>query len=168
MTQSSHKQSSQKQVPVKPDMTQKHVSLFGPHSLLGLRHELDTLFDGFFSGSPFKGDQDLMPRMDVNESEKTFALSAELPGMTANDIDLSISDGQLIIKGEKKEEQVSDEDDRHLTERHYGSIYRALALPRWVDENSIQATYDNGVLKVTLQKGGDKEKGIQTVKINAK
>ena len=77
----------------------------------------------------------------------------------------SIGDGQLVIKGEKKERSESHEKGRHLMERHYGSVYRMLSLPEDVDEASIEATYDKGVLSITMKKVEVKKKATKNVKI---
>jgi len=158
------------------------------HPLLGLRQEVDSLFDNFFSNfslGPFARYRDdfdpfrkigaaltpshgFMPSMDVKETDKEFRVSAELPGMDEGDIELSLADGQLVIKGEKKEETKTDEEGHHLMERHYGSIYRSLAMPEEVDEDSVEATYDKGVLTVTLKKMESKKKAAKSVKIKTR
>jgi len=178
-----------KKVPPTPnDMETLPDPQAGQHPLLGLRQEVDSLFDNFFSSfslGPFGRDHNLfdpfrriggavtpkggfMPSMDIKETDKEFRVSAELPGMEEADIELSLSDGQLVIKGEKKEETKSDEEGRHLMERHYGSIYRSLPLPDDVDEDSIEATYDKGVLAITLAKMLSKKKVVKSVKIKTK
>lgn len=160
----------------------------GKHPLLELRREVDSLFENFFSNfslGPFGRDRDLfdafrkfgptatsgydlMPSMDVKETDTEFHVSAELPGMEEDDIELTLADGQLVIKGQKKEETKSDDDGHHLMERRYGSIYRSLPLPDGVDENSVEATYDKGVLNVTLKKTKSKKKAARSVKIKTR
>ncbi len=158
------------------------------HPLLDLRQEVDSLFDNFFSsfslgpfgrygaefdpfrrlGTALTSGRGFMPSADVTETDKEFRVSFELPGMDEGDIELSLRDGQLVVKGEKKEEKKTDDEDRHLMERHYGSIYRSLPLPKGVDEESVEATYEKGVLEVTLKKTETPEKTGKTVKIKTK
>jgi HSP20 family molecular chaperone IbpA len=77
--------------------------------------------------------------------------------MTMEDIDISVSDGLLTIKGEKKAEKEVKEEDRYCSERVYGSFRRTLSVPRDLDESNIHATYDNGVLEVLLPKAEQKK-----------
>ena len=164
-------------IPAKKDLPPSEITHPRHHPLLGLRQEVDSLFDNFFthfSLDPFRRmdlglmrSPDLMPSMDVKETDKELRVSAELPGMNEEDIELSLNDGKLIIKGEKKEENLTENENRHLTERRFGSIYRSLALPDDVDEDSVEATYDKGILMVTLKKVKSKGKKNKTVKIRA-
>lgn len=177
-----------KDLPTTKDPATLPSSQAGQHPLLGLRQEVDSLFDNFFSSfslGPFGRDRDLfdpfrkfgaaltskcdvMPSMDIRETDKEYRVSAELPGMKESDIELSLVDGQLVIKGEKKEEIKSDDEDRHLMERRYGAVYRSLPLPDGVDEDSVDATYDKGVLMVTLKKTEAKKRAARNVKIKTR
>ena len=179
---------AKKEMPTAKDTKTLPASHGEQHPLLGLRQEIDSLFDNFFSSfslGPFGRDRDLfdpfrkigaavtptrgfMPSMDIRETDKEFRVSAELPGMDEGDIELSLTDGQLVIKGEKKEEKKSDDEGHHLMERHYGSVYRSLPLPDGIDEDSIEATYDKGVLAVTLKKNETKKKAVKNVKIKTR
>jgi HSP20 family protein len=177
-----------KDPPASKDMETGPTSLVGQHPLLGLRQEVDSLFDNFFSsfslgpfgsyasefdpfrklGTKLTSARGYMPSMDIKETDKEFKVSAELPGMDEADIELSLSDGRLVIKGEKKEEKKSEEEDHHLMERHYGSIYRSLPLPEGIIEDSIEAVYDKGILEITVKKSDTKEKVAKTVKIKTR
>ena len=175
---------AKKVLPATKDVENKIAFHLGKHPLHELRHEVDSLFDNFFSnfslGSFGRGHdlldpirkaapaRDLMPSMDVTETDKEFRASAEMPGMDEGDIDLAITDHQLIIKGEKKEETKSNEEGHRLMERHYGSIYRSVALPDGVDEDSVDATYEKGVLTVTMKKAKSKKKAAKSIKIKSK
>jgi len=103
-----------------------------------------------------------VPAIDIIESAKEFLLTAELPGMDQKDIDVSVEDGMLTIRGEKTEEKKEGEEDKkgYLYERTYGSFQRSFALPPLVDGANVAAEFDKGVLKIHLPKSADaKPKG---------
>lgn len=91
-------------------------------------------------------------KFDIKEDDKAVKVSAELPGIDENDIELTFEDGVLTVKGEKKSEKEEKDDDHYLSERHYGSFYRAFRVPSSVNEDKIKASFDKGVLKVALPK----------------
>lgn len=121
-----------------------------------LRTEIDRLFDDFgrpgqsiFSSS--RGSLP-MPALEMVEDDKAYRLTAELPGLKEDDVDISVADGVLTISGEKKEESERKEKGFMLSERRYGSFQRQVGLPTDVDPNGIKAKFDKGVLTVTLAK----------------
>ena len=137
-------------------LAQPDLSVFGT-----LQREVDRLFDDFTRGvGPLAngGSDSLMPNMDISETDKEFAITAELPGLERKDVDISLEDNVLTIRGEKKEEISPDDKEKdknknvHVSERSYGVFYRVLALPMKVDPASAQATMSNGVLKITIPK----------------
>ena len=89
---------------------------------------------------------------NVFEKEDKFVVKAELPGMREDDIDVSVVGDTLTIKGEKKTEAEVKEDDYYHCERSYGSFFRSVALPSHVDAKKIEASYEEGVLEITLPK----------------
>lgn len=91
-------------------------------------------------------------QVDVAESDKELKVSAELPGINEDDINVRVSDGMLVISGEKKAESTVDEKGYILHERSFGRVERALPLPDGIDANAAQATFKNGVLNVTIPK----------------
>ncbi|AUG53357.1 Hsp20/alpha crystallin family protein [Thalassospira marina] len=93
----------------------------------------------------------LNPRIDVHESDTAIELSAELPGVEQQDVDVSVLEGVLTIKGEKKSARESDEGAR-VVERSYGSFIRSFRLPDTVDADNISAAFKNGVLTLSLPK----------------
>ena len=125
-----------------------------PFSLL--RREMDSLFDNFFSGfdiEPFGNRMGAFsPKIDVTENDKEIKISAELPGMDDKDIDLSLQNDMLTIKGEKKEEKEDKGKDYYKVERSYGSFSRSIPLPAEVDTNKADAKFKKGVLSITLPK----------------
>ena len=90
--------------------------------------------------------------MDVKESAEAVVVKAEVPGIDAQDINISVTGDVLTIKGEKKSEREEKEANYHLVERNYGSFSRSLKLPAAVDVDNITAKYDKGVLTVTCPK----------------
>lgn len=130
------------------------------------RNELDRVFEQFGQSlSPWWGGENVkLPSVDIIEDDKTFALTAELPGLSAEDVDVSLDGRTLVIKGEKQQETKTDEKNHHLTERSYGSFERSFYLPDGVDADAINATVAKGVLTVTLPKlptTADKAKKIE-------
>jgi HSP20 family protein len=93
-----------------------------------------------------------MPAVDVFEKEDRFVVKAELAGMKEDDIDVSVVADTLSIKGEKKSETEVKEEDYYRCERSYGSFYRSIPLPSNVDADKIEASFEDGVLEVTLPK----------------
>jgi HSP20 family protein len=124
------------------------VSLFG-----SLYRDIDRLFDEF-ARAPLAGQAqvNLVPSIDVSETDREIVVSAEMPGLERGDVDISIEDDVLTIRGEKNIEQEKDDKNYHVSERSYGVFYRALQLPPGVDTSKIQASMSNGVLKVTIPK----------------
>ena len=123
-----------------------------------LQREIDRVFDEFTRGVPMFATQALMnilPSVDVAETEKEIEITAELPGLEREDVEISLEDDMLTIRGEKKvEAEQGDKKDRnhHLSERSYGVFYRVLQLPPGIDPSTVKATLSNGVLKVTIPK----------------
>ena len=95
-----------------------------------------------------------VPATEIVESAEELTLTAELPGMDQKNIDVSIEDGVLTLRGEKVEEKKESEPDKkfYLFERNYGSFERSFALPSVIDTNKITAAFDKGVLKIHLPK----------------
>ena len=93
-----------------------------------------------------------MPRVDVIEREKEYCIKAEMPGLSEKDVEVTVSDGRLTIRGEKKEERQEEKENYYLSERSYGSFQRSFQLPDTVDKDKIEATSKNGVLTIRLPK----------------
>jgi len=90
--------------------------------------------------------------MDVKETDKEIVVEAELPRIEDKDISLSLRDGVLTIRGEKKLERDEENENYRMTERRHGSFQRSVQVPDTVDEDKVEASFDNGVLKVRLPK----------------
>lgn len=98
-----------------------------------------------------------LPRVDFSEMDGSYELTAELPGMTIDDVECTLSGNLLTVKGEKQEDKEDERKGYHLQERRYGSFMRSFPLPEDVNANKIEATVSNGVLKVKLPKDKKKE-----------
>lgn len=122
-----------------------------------LHNEIDRLFEDYFNGNRLPSmkarfESMLAPDIDVSETDKEIQVSAELPGVEEKDVDVTLADGRLTIKGEKKQESEEKDKEFHRVERSYGSFERTLSLPDEIDENKVSATFKNGVLSVTIAK----------------
>jgi HSP20 family protein len=138
-----------------PDMTRMLQLVPSRRSFLSLIPEMD-LFDRFFDDfslpSLFDEDRLLVPAFDISETENEYVISGELPGIDAEDLDVTILDGRLTIKGEKKQETEEKDENYHRVERHYGSFERSFRIPENVKEDKLEATYKDGILRLTLPK----------------
>lgn len=138
-----------------------------------MRTEMDRLFDSFLGrGFPsmaslarFGEASGVTPHIDVRETEKEIVVEAELPGIDEKDVSVTLHDDVLTIKGEKKSERDEMKDSYHLTERSYGSFQRAFRLADSVDPEKVQASFDKGVLKVTLAKRPEAVKAEKRIPI---
>jgi HSP20 family protein len=92
------------------------------------------------------------PAVDVAERDKTFEITAELPGLDEKNVEVKVANGMLTIKGEKKEEKEEKKKDYYLSERRYGSFERRFQIPDGVETDKIEATFKKGLLTVTLPK----------------
>src|SRR6266446_1674598 len=122
-----------------------------------LRGELNSFFDmPFWSGFGRAGQlfTGWSPALDLYESGDHFVATVELPGMRKEDIDISLHDGTLTISGERKGESTNGEKAQR-TERYVGTFRRSIALPTRVDASKVNATYQDGILKVTLLKADE-------------
>lgn len=147
----------------------------GRDAVLDLRRQMDSLFDDFFQRS-FSLDHtlsegkwagDFAPRIDLSETRKAITVSAELPGMEPEDVEISIDRNLLTLSGEKKAEKEDMGDHHYRLERSFGSFRRSIPLPAEVDENKISAKMKNGVLKVTLPKSRELQQKDKRISIKA-
>ena len=132
----------------------RDASLMRPDfGLFGLHREIDRLFSDFAQGiGPNGTPANIIPNIEITESDKTIEVNAEMPGLERKDVEISIEDDTLTIRGEKKvEENQKDKNVQH-SERVYGVFMRVLQLPSGIDPSSVQATMSNGVLKITIPK----------------
>lgn len=134
-----------------------------PFESLNMQREINRMFDNFFRG----GIQDdgaisfLTPAVDIAEGDSDYTVRVELPGVSKDDVKITMQDNILTIRGEKKlvrttqssgEEKEARESNYHRTERSFGSFQRSFTLPTHVKSDKIEATYKDGILTVTLPK----------------
>jgi HSP20 family protein len=155
-------------VPVKAGVTTPALWAFDPFT--SLRREMDRMFDEFRSGFgrfwpelPSASLSSMTPTMDVTETEKEYEVTAELPGLEEKDVDITVADGMLVIRGEKKIDHEEKGKDFHVVERRYGSFSRSLELPAGVDASTIKATLEKGVLSVSIPKKAADVKKIEVM-----
>ena len=133
-----------------------------------MRKEMDRFWDSFFDGGLRRRTEEggeWLPSLDVAETKDELVVKAEVPGMEPKDIDISLSDGVLTIKGEKKQEKEEKEADYHLVERSYGAFTRSVRLPKEVQSDKISASYKDGILNVTLPKSEKAKKKEIKIKV---
>jgi len=125
-----------------------------PSALAAFREEVNDLFSRFFEGEgwPFSREGGWTPALDIAERDDAIVVEAELPGMSAEDIDISVEGDTLIIRGEKMQQREEKGETYYHTERRYGSFKRTIPLPSTVEADKIEATHKDGVLKITLPK----------------
>jgi HSP20 family protein len=128
---------------------------------------MDRLWNRVFGETPLARTftEEWSPRVDLTETKDSFVVNAELPGLDAKDVDVSISGNIITIKGEKKKEEEEKNDHNHYVERYYGSFQRSFQLPANVQTDKIDATFDKGVLKVTLPKTEEAKKKEIEIKV---
>ena len=125
------------------------------NAFMSLQHEIDRLFDDFtrkFPAFSTGGAAELLPNLDVTETDKQIEITAELPGLEEKDVQVNLADNILTIRGEKKAEKEEKDKTYRLVERSYGSFVRSLELPEGVNADAIKASIEKGVLKVTVPK----------------
>jgi HSP20 family protein len=130
--------------------------------ILQLHREIDRLFEDAFRGFGFPAltlprlPSDwpglLKPALDIQETDKQYVITLEVPGVEEKDIQLTLDNDVLTVRGEKRQEQETKESGYHRIERAYGSFQRALNLPENANQDSIKASFKNGVLTITIDK----------------
>lgn len=121
-------------------------------TIIGFKGDLDRLFDDFFG---FDAGEELnkgevSPKLSIEDKEKEYVVNFELPGLTKNDVKVTFQNEKLYVAGEKKAE--SEEAKYYKNERKFGTIARAIKFPVKIIPDSIDATFENGLLSVVLKK----------------
>ncbi len=124
--------------------------------LLSLRDEFDRIFKEYFM-RPEKIDEEWFPMLDMKEDAESIVVNIEVPGVKKDDIKVTLRGNQLIVTGERKFEKEKKDETYHRIERSYGKFQRVITIPVEVDQSKIKATYENGILSITLPKT-EKEK----------
>ncbi|VXC21576.1 HSP20 family protein [Pseudomonas sp. 8AS] len=177
--------STEKKLPISSEESpEKGLTQAEPrHFLDSLRRQIDSLFEDFgrsprhlpFGRSAFDAESfwprglfgQGMPAVDISEKACSFEITAELPGLDEKDIELKLSDGNMIIRGEKKQETEETKKDYHLSERHYGSFERMFNLPKGIDTDKIEASFAKGVLTISLPKKPEAIKPEQVIPVKS-
>lgn len=137
-----------------------------------LQQEMNRLFDSVWSGtenrlSPTTGMNFHFPSLDVRETGKGYRVTAELPGLSENDVEINLRDNNLIISGEKKAEHEEKEENRFYSERSFGRFQRVIPFPTEIDANKVEAKFQNGVLTVDLPKNAKAQEKMRRIAINS-
>ncbi len=150
-----------------------------------LHKEVDRVFSDFTRGlpSPLLGRRwfdiepfwhwdakagAMAPAVDVVEKDSCYLITAELPGLDEKNIEVTLSGDILVIKGEKKDEKEEKDKSHYMSERRYGSFRRSFQLPKTVDQGKIEASFQKGVLTVTLPKGPDAKSKETRIAVKSK
>ena len=136
--------------------------------VLSLHWQMNRLFDDVFRGFDdprLWGGRGAWPSVDVEETEKEYWVTAELPGLEERDVEVLLQDGLLTVRGEKKLE--TEARNRSYSERLYGRFERQITLDRDVDDGAVNATFKNGVLTVTVPKNARAVERTKRIPINA-
>jgi HSP20 family protein len=136
-----------------------------------MRDEMDRVFERFEHGWPrwpslFRRNGELtVPDFDVRENTNSIVVEAELPGVDEKEVTVTLSNGVLTIKGEKKQQKEEKSENYYLAERSFGTFERAIRLPDTVDDAKVEAKFDKGVLKVTAAKRPEAVKAERKIEI---
>ena len=155
-----------------------HSDPWGPGSMRrqmdALHQEIDRMFDDFMFARPerawlprFWGRDQMLPDIDEYEDEKAFYITVELPGLDEKDVDVSLKGRRLTIRGEKKQEEEKKEKDWYRRERMFGSFRRSIELPSEIQIDGIEASFDKGVLSMTLPKTKEAQEKIKHIEVKA-
>ncbi len=147
----------------KPDFTEQLIQRFSQ-----LRNEVDSLIDHY----PYRlralgfGRPASAPALDMTETDRGYKITAELPGIEPENVEVTLEEGMLRIAGEKKEQRDEKERGYRLSERSYGSFERTIELPPSADAEKIDASFKSGVLTITVPKSAEAKRNMRTIKIS--
>ena len=138
-----------------------------------MRAEMDRVFDSFLgrgflgwpAGPRLPAVDRIAPDIDVRENDKEIVLDVELPGVDEKDVTVSLREGVLSLKGEKKSQREEKKDAYHVVERSYGSFERSFRLPDAVDDDQVTASFDKGVLRILVPKKPEAVKSEKKIPI---
>lgn len=132
-------------------------SLFGDW---GRFRDKDALFGGVWGGK--------MPHTDIKETSKGYAIDVELPGVEDKDVEVTVSEDMLTVKGEKKSERTEEDESYHMSERSYGSFERRFRLPDDAEADKAKAEFKKGVLHIALPKHAKAKQKVHKIAVAAK
>jgi HSP20 family protein len=108
-----------------------------------------------------------MPAVDVSQTDKSYEITADLPGMDEKNVEVKLANGVRTIKGEKQDEKEEKKKDYYMRERSFGSFERTFAVPNGVDSDKIEASFKKGVLSVTLPQRAEAQKAEKKIAVKA-
>lgn len=129
------------------------------------QHEVGQFFDRFNRNLGPGSEGDFYPKIEIQDNEKNLVVSAEIPGMSEKDVQVSLRDNQLILEGERKSEKETEENGTYRSEFSYGSFYRTIPLREEVKADSVKATYKDGLLRIKLEKTHASPQNVKKIPI---
>ncbi|HEX3510373.1 MAG TPA: Hsp20/alpha crystallin family protein [Solirubrobacteraceae bacterium] len=133
-----------------------------------VQQEMNRLFGTFFDSPTAAAARRWVPAMDLVEDGEEYVLRADLPGLTAEDVKLEVENDRLTLSGERRSESRESNDGYQRIERRSGSFTRSVALPEGVDPESIEATFENGVLELRIPKPAEQKPQRVEIQVGAK
>jgi HSP20 family protein len=120
--------------------------------LATFRKEMDRFLERFWDGDEMRPSGAWAPDIEIAETKEALTIRAEVPGMEPKDMQVTLENGVLTLRGEKRQEMEQKDERLYRSERHYGSFARSLRLPANVDASNVTASFKNGVLTVVMPK----------------
>ncbi len=162
-------------IPWKRKESRTPAQLSETHPIEALHRQMDELFDSFLGdfGGWFRTGalaprwSEVTPSIEVSETDDSFQVTAELPGMDEKDVEVTLDNNLLTIKGEKKAEREEKGRNYHFTERSYGSFQRMIPIPDGVDKDAVKASFKKGVLPLNMPKTEQARKQSRKIQITA-
>ena len=168
------------QLPVRVDRYPALRSESFDRPFVELQRTTNRLFDDFFKGFGLSGGRwseplsltpdvfgSQWPRVDMSETDNEIRITAELPGVNKDDLEISVSEGRITIRGEKKEQKENKGKDYYRLERSYGAYQRSFSLPCEIDEDKVDASFEHGVLDIKLPKTEAARKRIKKISVKS-
>lgn len=139
--------------------------------MINIQEEMNRLFDRFFSRDLLAEDEfvslgDWSPSVDIKEDKEEYVVTAELPGMKKDDVQITFSNGTLKIEGERQKEKEEKNVNYHRVERVYGKFCRSFQLPSSIQQNKISAEFKDGILTIHLPKSEEAKPKVIEVKVS--
>lgn len=148
-----------------------------PRSVSTLHDEIDRIFDNVFRGfgvapwqsaSLFPSAQALLrPSIDIAETPESYQVTVEVPGVAKEDVEITVRDDSLVVRGEKRREEKGERGGYHYVERSAGAFQRVLSLPANADRDHISADFKDGVLEITVNKLESEKPDVKKIEISA-
>jgi HSP20 family protein len=151
----------------KPQMPATGDDFFDP--FVTFRREMDRMFDDFFGGGFLRahGRQGITPAVDIDETDKEVMVTAELPGVSDKDVEVTLAGDILTIRGDKRTEHEEKNGDSYYMERRFGSFSRSLRLPFDVSDEKVDAKFKDGVLTIHVPKPAELQKSVRRIEVKA-